>query len=173
MGAACGLIRFLVIVFLFIKLSPGLPPRVLMHSMVPGCVSISSGCFSWRLPEISWEPASAEQEVLLGPENGASFSLYLSELGFIFSSNSMSLPQCSHGFFRRIRSTIHPTQRALEVLCFQFPSHLCGISVYRTLRSCSPRCSRCSRPVLRIIKGCLDSVSGPTPAVLVLKCSFD
>lgn len=159
MAAACGLIRFVVIVFLIIKLSPGLPPRVLMRSMVPRC-------FSWGLSEISWE--RAEQEVLLGPENGASFSPYFSELGFLFSSDFVSLPQCS--FFRRIWSTIHPTQRALEALCFQFPFHLCGISVYRTLRSCSPHCS-C--PVLRIIKGCLDSVSGPTPAMLVLKCSFD
>lgn len=161
MGAACGLIRFVVIVLLIIKSSPGLPPRVLVRSMVPGC-------FSWRLSESSWERASAEQEVPLGPENGASFSLYLSEVGFLFSSDSVSLPQCS--FFRRIRSTIHPTPRALEALCFQFPSRLCGISVYRTRRSRSPRCSRA---VLRIMKGCLDSVSGPTPAVLVLKSSFD
>lgn len=45
MGAACGLIRFLVIVFLIIKLSPGLPPRVLMRSMVPGVPPSVAGAF--------------------------------------------------------------------------------------------------------------------------------
>lgn len=84
MMAACGFISFLVIIFLIIKLSSGLPPRVLMCSMVPGSALICSDCFSWQLPEISWKLASAEQEVPLGPESCASFNLYLSELGFLF-----------------------------------------------------------------------------------------